>query len=223
MSRWKIVDNLRRSTVELTQLLFLIAGWTVLPGSPVRWTLLGLGAIVAPWVAALLRAALLPPLDKSFRGYYGEVGRDAVVGAQQALLAVAVLPHQALLSLDAIGRTLYRLLVSRRRLLDWQSASVVAREQGATLAGTGLPTMRMAAVLVLLGRSGRSASRFGSHASRSARCCRCGDWRDSGSGHRCWCAASARRPCRRARRSRRRHARQPSAMPPHTGSSSRTS
>ena len=42
LSRWKILDNLRRSTVEIAQLAFLVAGWTVLPGSPLRWTLLGL-------------------------------------------------------------------------------------------------------------------------------------------------------------------------------------
>ncbi len=41
LSRWKIIDNLRRSTVELAQLVFLVAGWTLLPGSPIRWTLLG--------------------------------------------------------------------------------------------------------------------------------------------------------------------------------------
>ena len=32
LSRWKIFDNLRRSIVEIAQLLFLVAGWTVLPG-----------------------------------------------------------------------------------------------------------------------------------------------------------------------------------------------
>ena len=44
LSRWKILDNLRRSTVEIGQLVFLLAGWTVLPGSPLRWTALGLAA-----------------------------------------------------------------------------------------------------------------------------------------------------------------------------------
>ena len=38
LSRWKILDNLRRSTVEIAQLAFLVAGWTLLPGSPLRWT-----------------------------------------------------------------------------------------------------------------------------------------------------------------------------------------
>ena len=125
VSQWKIVDNLRRSTVELSQVAFFVAGWTILPGSAVRWTLLGIGAVVAPWVMALLRALAQPPLDKSWRAYYGAVARDAWVSLQQATVALVFLPHQAWISLDAIGRTVYRLLVSRRHLLEWKSASLV--------------------------------------------------------------------------------------------------
>jgi cyclic beta-1,2-glucan synthetase len=127
ISRWKLLDNLRRSLVEVTQLLFLVAGWTILPGSVVRWTALGLGALMAPWATVLLRAVLQPPRDKSWRAYYAAVGQDAVVSAQQAFVALVFLPHQAWMSLDAIARTLYRLFVSRRQLLEWQSASFVER------------------------------------------------------------------------------------------------
>ena len=123
LSRWKLFDNLRRSVVEVAQLLFLVAGWTVLPGSPLRWTALGLLAIAAPWVAALLLAALRPPRGKSWRAYYAGVGRDAVTSAEQVAVAVVFLPHQAWLSADAIARTLWRTAVSRRNLLEWQTAS----------------------------------------------------------------------------------------------------
>ena len=127
LSRWKIVDNLRRSTVELSQLIFLVAGWTLLPGSPVRWTLLGLGAIASPWIVSLLLALVRPPLDKSWRAYYAAVGRDLTTSVQQVALAVAFLPHQAWASADAIVRTLWRLKVSRRHLLQWQTASQIER------------------------------------------------------------------------------------------------
>ncbi|MDQ3696751.1 MAG: hypothetical protein M3373_01820, partial [Gemmatimonadota bacterium] len=127
LSRWKILDNLRRSTVEIAQLVFLIAGWTVLPGSPLRWTLLVLGAVAAPWLISLLLAALRPPLDKSWRAYYAAVGHDAVTSARQVALAVTFLPHQAWISADGIVRTLWRLLVSRRKLLEWQTASQTER------------------------------------------------------------------------------------------------
>ncbi len=122
LSRWKIVDNLRRSVVEIAQLVFLLAGWIFLPVAPARWTLIGLGAIAAPWVVALLLALIRPPFDKSWRAYYGAVGRDAVTSAKQVALAVVYLPHQAWNSLDAIFRALWRLGVSRKHLLEWQTA-----------------------------------------------------------------------------------------------------
>ena len=125
LSRWKILDNMRRSTVELAQLAFLLAAWTVLPGSAVRWTLLALGAIVAPWATSLALALVRPPRDKSWRSYYRAVAQDATVSLQQAVLALAFLLHQTLISLDAIIRTLSRLYVSRTHLLEWRSASAV--------------------------------------------------------------------------------------------------
>ncbi len=130
LSRWKIIDNLRRSTVEIAQLAFLVAGWTVLPGSPIRWTVLGLLAIAAPWIVSLLLALLRPPPDKSWRAYYATVGQDAVTSAQQVALAVTFLPHQAWISADAILRTLWRLFVTRRCLLEWQTASLTERMAG---------------------------------------------------------------------------------------------
>ena len=127
LSRWKILDNLRRSTVEIAQLAFLVVGWTLLPGGALRWTLLGLGAIAAPWVVSLLLALLRPPLDKSWRAYYSAVGRDTVSSIRQLALAIVFLPHQAWVSADAIVRTLWRLFVSRRHLLEWRTASQTER------------------------------------------------------------------------------------------------
>jgi cyclic beta-1,2-glucan synthetase len=76
LSRGKILDNLRRSTIEIAQLAFLVIGWTLLPVPVLRWTLFGLGAIAAPWIVSILLAMLRPPLDKSWRAYYAAVGRD---------------------------------------------------------------------------------------------------------------------------------------------------
>jgi cyclic beta-1,2-glucan synthetase len=135
LSRWKIVDNLRRSMVELAQLAFLVGGWTLLPGSLLRWTLLGLGAIAAPWIVSLLLALVQPPLDKSWRAYYGAVGRDAITSLQQVGLAIVFLPHQAWVSVDAILRTLWRMGVSRRHLLEWRTASQTERAMDSSFRG----------------------------------------------------------------------------------------
>ncbi|HEX2722768.1 MAG TPA: glucoamylase family protein, partial [Gemmatimonadaceae bacterium] len=127
ISRWKIFDNLRRSTVEISQVALLIAGWFVMPGSPLLWTAITLFALAAPWLFSLLLAVVRPPRDQSWLAYYAAVGRDIGVSAQQWSLAVAFLPHQAIVSADAIIRTLIRLLITRRNLLEWQTASQVER------------------------------------------------------------------------------------------------
>ncbi|MDP9176783.1 MAG: carbohydrate-binding protein [Gemmatimonadota bacterium] len=127
ISRWKISDNLRRSLIEISLLTLLIAGWLFLPGSPAVWTALILGAIAFPWVFSLLLASLRPPRDQSWPAYYAAVARDAGVSMQQFVLAVTFLPHQAVVSADAIIRTLIRLGVTKRNLLEWQTASQVER------------------------------------------------------------------------------------------------
>ena len=127
ISRWKIFDNLRRSVVEMSQMLLLIAGWFWLPGSPALWSAVVLGAVAAPWVFSVFLSVLRPPRDQSWLAYYAAVFRDAGVNAQQWGVAVAFLPHQAVVSADAIIRTLIRLWLTKRNLLEWQTASQVER------------------------------------------------------------------------------------------------
>ena len=165
LSRWKIFDNLRRSTVEIAQLLLLIAAWTILPGSPLAWTAVALAAIAAPWIISLLLAVARPPLDRSWRAYYSAVARDARTSAQQILLTVAFLPHQAFVSLDAIVRTLWRSYVSKRHLLEWQTASTVERllatatrsTARALAPGLAIAVLALAFVALAITFGGRSA------------------------------------------------------------------
>ena len=157
LSRWKILDNLRRSVVEIAQLTLLVAGWTVLPGSPIRWTALVLGVVAAPWILSLLLAAVRPPLDKSWRAYYGAVARDAVTSAQQLALAIVFLPHQAVLSADAIARTLWRLGLTRKHLLEWLTSSQSERDVRVGASDTWRamwPAVALAGLILLLATLG---------------------------------------------------------------------
>ena len=55
LSRWKILDNLRRSLVPAALMLLLLMGWTVLP-SGWLWTAVVLGIMLIPILAAALLA-----------------------------------------------------------------------------------------------------------------------------------------------------------------------
>src|SRR5207302_6701551 len=98
-----------RSPVEIFQLAMVLAGWAILPGLAVQWTGIVLLTIAFPWLFSLTISLLRPPRDQSWLAYYVAVGRDAMTNAQQFALALVFLPQQAVVSADAIIRTLYRL------------------------------------------------------------------------------------------------------------------
>ena len=123
VSRWKIVDNIRRSLTELSFFLLLLCGWILLPGKALYWALATLLAISAPvyiqFLLSLVKAARLSSLLESTRDVFADF-----YNAQVALVfRVALLCHQSLLTLDAIGRTLVRMVVTRKRLLQWETAA----------------------------------------------------------------------------------------------------
>jgi cellobiose phosphorylase len=130
LSRWKIADNLRRSATPVGVLLWLAAAWTILPGSWTMWTAMALAAFATPWLAPLVFGAMRPPREQAWRPYYVALARDARHAVQQFALAVVLLPDQVLLAADAITRTLIRVRWTRRRMLEWQTASNVEQSTG---------------------------------------------------------------------------------------------
>jgi cyclic beta-1,2-glucan synthetase len=123
LDRWKMLDNLRRSLLAPASLVLLLVALAGLGGSPLAMLMLVLGAHAAgPLMGAL--AGLLPDrLDVAARYFYRQGLIDLSRALGTGLWHLAMLGHQALAAVDAIGRTLYRLVVSRRHLLAWTTAA----------------------------------------------------------------------------------------------------
>ncbi|HLG58339.1 MAG TPA: glucoamylase family protein [Vicinamibacterales bacterium] len=122
LERWKIADNLRRSLMAPTLIALLIAGWLVLPGSPWMWTTL---ALLAP-AAALFTDLVTGLAGGRRRGAVRGVLRNFVDHAGRWILTIVFLVQDAVLCIDAILRTLWRLYASHRKLLEWTTAAHVA-------------------------------------------------------------------------------------------------
>lgn len=120
VSWWKILDNLRRSLVEPATFLLLVLGWLVLPGTPLYWTVATVCILfIPPWcqfIFSLVKAAVLRR---------SQVARDAVstlfASNVATFLNLTFLAHQAFLSLDAVIRVGVRRVVTRQRLLEWET------------------------------------------------------------------------------------------------------
>lgn len=129
ISRWKILDNLRRSLIEPIAFLLFVFGWFFLPGGALYWTVAVVVLILLPGLVQLgfnvIRAV--------FKGSFAAL-RDGLVTFGSSL-AIALqnlifLPHHMLLSLDAIVRSLVRLFLSGKNLLDWETAAQSESESG---------------------------------------------------------------------------------------------
>ncbi|HSW65112.1 MAG TPA: hypothetical protein VLH56_17660, partial [Dissulfurispiraceae bacterium] len=133
LSRWKLFDNLRRSLVPSALTFLLLMGWTVLP-SPWFWTLSVLGIMVIPFLISSVLDLIRKPNDVLLGQHLATVGRSTAWRFVQVVFALACLPYEAYYSLDAILRTTWRMLVSRRRLLEWSPSGAPDRKSGNGLA-----------------------------------------------------------------------------------------
>ena len=130
MAKWKIVDNLRRSLLSpsITILLILtLAG--VLPDGTDKWFITAFVALLAPILFDVSEAVVSPTKGISLSGKI----QNSKMAIEQVFLIFCFIPFQAYLMLDAIIRTLYRLLVSKKNLLEWQSAADVEVKLGRRL------------------------------------------------------------------------------------------
>ncbi len=162
IARWKMVDNLRRTVSAPLTLATLVAAWT-LPSIPAGlWTAFVLAAVIVP-AALPVMAGLLPRRRGiSKRSHLRAIGADVVLAAAQAGLGLTLLAHQAWLMLDAILRTLARLYVTRRNLLEWttDAQARASRDVDLDLAGFyrqmagGVAITLVTAILVLAVKPG---------------------------------------------------------------------
>ena len=132
LSRWKIFDNLRRSLVPSALTLLMLLGWTVLSPAWV-WTLAALGVILVPSLISCVLELLRKPGDVPLGSHLSASARCAARHLEQAALGFACLPYEAFFSLDAIVRTVIRMLVTRRRLLEWSPSADPDRDNGTSL------------------------------------------------------------------------------------------
>ena len=137
LSRWKIFDNLRRSCTAPATVVILLIAWLILP-DPGTWTLALMAAIATPGLLTrlweLTRKSPDLPLATHLRLWALSFGRQLVISA----LELTFLAFQAALNVDAIARSLIRMGVTHRRLLQWRTSSAVQRTVSSSLSRTFL-------------------------------------------------------------------------------------
>ena len=123
MGRWKMLDNLRRTVSAPAAFLTLVVAW-MLPGtSPAMWSVFILATVAVPPLLPVLGGLIPHGRGISKRSHARAVGRDLFLAGSQIGLTITMLTDQAWLMSDAIVRTLVRVYVTHRRLLEWVTAA----------------------------------------------------------------------------------------------------
>lgn len=144
IDRWKLLDNLRRSLLSPFLLLWFVAAWLWLPGTPLLWTLLGVLVPAVPLLTGLLMAAKRAVKER-------EVGASLQPlrhAAWRWLLLLIFIPYETIIVVSSIIVTLVRVFITRRNLLRWTTAAQVVRAFGESLSPNNVWVMMLPAVAV---------------------------------------------------------------------------
>ncbi|MGE5049085.1 MAG: GH36-type glycosyl hydrolase domain-containing protein [Deltaproteobacteria bacterium] len=137
IARWKIFDNLRRALIAPATVGLLLFAWAVLPGRPWIWTAAVVASLAFPLFPLVLEALAGPRRHQPLRAFLRGLSEDAKAAVARVVLQVAFLANQAYAMAHAILITLVRLLITRRSLLEWETAAASAARGAALETGTG--------------------------------------------------------------------------------------
>lgn len=123
LSRWKMIDNLRRSLTAPVIFIFILMSFFVFPTNAIALTLFAVICLCFNLIISSAEWSIKVGYRSGALRSHSAVIHGAWAFFLQGLVLFAVLPHSAFISLSAIFQTIYRLAVSKKNLLLWTSAS----------------------------------------------------------------------------------------------------
>ena len=151
-SRWKMIDNLRRTLSAPLTLAALVCAWTILtPLAAILWTALMLGSPLINAVLTVMTGLLPKRRGISWASHWRALAHDVGIAAVQVELGVTFLAYEAVLMSDAIVRTLIRVYVTHHHLLEWTTMAVSKATSKTDLAGFYRAMIRVLAIVLGVG------------------------------------------------------------------------
>lgn len=124
LSKWKIFDNLRRSLIPVAELSLFLLYWETLP----ILFFLGMKVLFSSVVQDLISfTQLFFKFNRKSKYFYELPVRnelvESLIGTWNSILLfffqISCLPNEAYQSFDAIVRTIFRLNISKKNLMEW--------------------------------------------------------------------------------------------------------
>lgn len=120
LCRWKILDNLRRSLVPLSELILLLTSLFITDNNS-GFVFAALIAVACPIVFNLSESVVEPLRGIQLVERYKSFKLVCI----RVILVISFMPYQSIISIDAIIRALFRMCFSKKKLLEWETAADV--------------------------------------------------------------------------------------------------
>jgi cyclic beta-1,2-glucan synthetase len=133
---WKMLDNLRRSMTPIAWFLASVLGWYWMnPLGALVWQILLIFSLFVAPTLSLVNAIIPRTSDIILQAHLHTVRKDIENANAQVALRVVFIADIACVMADAIIRSLYRLLVSRKLMLQWRTAASAQAMAQTTILG----------------------------------------------------------------------------------------
>ena len=133
LGRWKLFDNLRRSSTPIMIVVAFVMGWMQSAAIAVIWTGFVLAAMGIPTFLSILSNIATANPSTTWSSHIRALAADTALAVSQTTLFLTLAADKAFSMSDAIARTLYRLFYSRKNLLEWTTAAQAKTMSAATV------------------------------------------------------------------------------------------
>ena len=131
--RFKFIDNIRRGLLPFFLLLIIIFAYAISPTAPHYWILFVILILLIPIFFFIFEKIK----SQNKRSTKTKQYQNTIVGLQSIILKIVAdfssLPYHARLYLDAFTRALYRMTISKKKLLSWITSEEAAKNTSNTL------------------------------------------------------------------------------------------
>ena len=133
---WKMLDNLRRSLTPIAWLLASVLGWYWMdPLGALVWQILLIFSLFVAPTLSLINGIIPRTSDIILQAHLHTVWKDIENANAQVALRIIFIADIACVMADAIVRSLYRMFVSRKLMLQWRTAASAQAMAQTTILG----------------------------------------------------------------------------------------
>ena len=133
LGKFKILDNIRRSLLDLSLLLILICLSSITVTHPYCWLIFILFVVILPVISYIIQLFTIQRKNSKNLKYYNIMAFGYQAFILRTLSVFTSIPYNAYLYVKSFVISIYRMTISKKHLLQWLTAEDAAKQVKTTI------------------------------------------------------------------------------------------